>query len=99
VSRADRINTILERSGAGGRADIQALLNQLCDRELMDLDLSNELLPLRSPALAEALPPDRLRRLVFRGRPDFLKRLMDYEAVYKNPTQGNGETIWNTPQT
>ena len=87
MSRADRINTILERSGAGGRADIRALLAQLCDRELMDLDLSNELRPLRSPALAEALPPDRLRRLVFRGRPDILKRLIENEAIYKKPTE------------
>jgi hypothetical protein len=75
MSRADRINTILDRSSAGGRADLEALLAQLCDRELMDLDLSNELLPLKSPELAATLPPDRLRRLVFRGRPDLLKRL------------------------
>lgn len=87
MSRSDRITTILERSGAGGRVELEALLAQLCDRELMDLDLSNELLPLRSPDLAASLPLDRLRRLVFRGRPDLLKRLTENAAICKKPTR------------
>ena len=85
--RAARIDTILDRSAAAHRPEIRQLLEKLSDRELLDMDLSNELKPLKRPDLAAELPLDRLTRLVFRGRPDLLARLtVENEAICEPPT-------------